>query len=185
MIKKVKDYVLDVNNKYKLEAKDNYDFWENHIKFVVQRSLELAEIYKADKELVEIAALLHDIALMAKVGTKADHHENGALIAVSFLTKLGLKQGKIDRIRNIILHHRSSKNAENIEETCVCDADILAHFDSAGNATYPNSFVKTVEEVRAWLMKDYDDLSEQTKNLLGDKLKNKIDNICDSVAKSL
>ena len=66
MIKKVRDYVLEINQKYKDEAEDKYDFWDNHIKFVVQRSLELAEIYKADKELVEIGALLHDIALMSR-----------------------------------------------------------------------------------------------------------------------
>ena len=186
MIKKVRDYVLGINQKYKDEAEDKYDFWDNHIKFVVQRSLELAEIYKADKELVEIGALLHDIALMSKVGTKADHHENGALIAVEFLTKLGLNQTKIDRIRNIILHHRSSKNAENIEETCVCDADILAHFDSANNIIInAKKRGKTPEDIRPWLMKDYNDLSEQTKERLGEDLKKKIDNICDTVAKSL
>ena len=186
MIKKVRDYVLGINQKYKDEAEDKYDFWDNHIKFVVQRSLELAEIYKANKELVEIGSLLHDIALMSKVGTKADHHENGALIAVEFLTKLGLNQAKIDRIRNIILHHRSSKNAENIEETCVCDADILAHFDSANNIII-NAIKrgKTPEDIRPWLMKDYNDLSEQTKERLGEDLKKKIDNICDTVAKNL
>ena len=186
MIKKVRDYVLEINQKYKDEAEDKYDFWDNHIKFVVQRSLELAEIYKADKELVEIGSLLHDIALLSNVGTKADHHENGALIAVEFLTKLGLNQAKIDRIRNIILHHRSSKNAENIEETCVCDADILAHFDSANNIIInAKKRGKTPEDIRPWLMKDYNDLSEQTKERLGEDLKKKIDNICDTVAKSL
>ena len=186
MIKKVRDYVLEINQKYKDEAEDKYDFWDNHIKFVVQRSLELAEIYKADKELVEIGSLLHDIALLSNVGTKADHHENGALIAVEFLTKLGLNQAKIDRIRNIILHHRSSKNAENIEEVCVCDADILAHFDSANNIIInAKKRGKTPEDIRPWLMKDYNDLSEQTKERLGEDLKKKIDNICDTVAKSL
>ena len=58
-----------------------------HIKYVVRESIKLAKTYDADLEIVELAALLHDIALVAKVGTKADHHSNGAIIAKELLQK--------------------------------------------------------------------------------------------------
>lgn len=36
----------------------------------------------------------------------------------------------MDRVIGCVINHRSSKNATNIEELCVADADILAHFDN-------------------------------------------------------
>ena len=59
----IKEELLKRTNKAKKE--DNFDFWEEHIKYVVKNALELAEAYKADKEIVELGALLHDIAMPA------------------------------------------------------------------------------------------------------------------------
>ena len=66
---------------YKEQDEGHYDFWENHLKYVYDEAVKLAEKYKADLEIVKLGALLHDIALVSKVGTKADHHENGKKIA--------------------------------------------------------------------------------------------------------
>lgn len=126
----IKKEVLKINEAFKSQDNDKYDFWENHIKFVVEESLKLAEAYGADKEIVEIGAMLHDIALMSRVGTKADHHINGAKVAEQILNKFKVDENKKQRILGCVLHHRTSKNAENIEELCVADADILAHFDN-------------------------------------------------------
>ena len=170
-IKQVKNEILK-RNKWYLEKIDNYDFWNNHIKFVVDEALKLASVYGADKEIVELGALLHDIALVSNIGTKADHHIQGAKIAEEILTNLKYPQDKREKVVNCVLHHRSSKNAENIEELCVCDGDILAHFDNI-----PNAFVVGVkkhnfskpEQFKAWLAGDYDDLSEQTKIAFKDR----------------
>lgn len=170
-IKQVKNEILK-RNKWYLEKIDNYDFWNNHIKFVVDEALKLASVYGADKEIVELGALLHDIALISNIGTKADHHIQGAKIAEEILTNLKYPQDKREKVVNCVLHHRSSKNAENIEELCVCDGDILAHFDNI-----PNAFVVGVkkhnfskpEQFKAWLAGDYDDLSEQTKIAFKDR----------------
>lgn len=67
---------------------------------------------------------------MLKVGTRADHHINGAEIAEKLLKDFNYPNEKIIKLKNIVLHHRSSKNAETIEELCVADADIMAHFDN-------------------------------------------------------
>ena len=59
----IKEELLKRTNSVKEE--DKYDFWEDHIKYVVKNALELADAYNADKEIVELGALLHDIAIMA------------------------------------------------------------------------------------------------------------------------
>jgi len=131
LVKKIEDYVIRINKTY-VENPDNnkYDYYNEHIKYVVKNSLDLAKEYHADPETVEIGALLHDIAMMLKVGTKTDHHVNGAEIAEKLLKELKYPVEKIEKVKNIILHHRSSKNAQNVEELCVADADIIAHFDN-------------------------------------------------------
>ena len=109
---------------------DNFNFWEQHIKYVVKEAINLAEKYNADKEIVELGALLHDVALIANVGTKADHHINGMLISQKILKRLNYPQSKMDRVLGCVKNHRKSQNTTNIEELCVADADILAHYDN-------------------------------------------------------
>ena len=47
----------------KSKEKDGYDFWNEHIKYVVENGIELAKKYGEDIEIVELGALLHDIAM--------------------------------------------------------------------------------------------------------------------------
>ncbi len=168
LIKNIKDEVLDLNEKYKKSAEDGYDFWENHVKHVVKESLLLAEKYGADKEIVEIAAMLHDIALMSNVGTKADHNVNGAKIAEEILSKYNVEKSKKERIVGCVLHHRASKYAENIEELCVADADIIAHFDNIPmiffkSFTWGKMTLNDKDKLIQGFQNDYEDLSERSK----------------------
>lgn len=175
IIEQIKNELLQLNQKYIIEAEDGYDFWNNHIKHVVSESVKLAKEYGANLEIVELAALLHDIALVAKIGAKADHHTNGANIANELLKKYNYPQDKADRVLNCIIKHRSSKNATNLEELCVADADIIAHFYNI-----PNSFVLGVkkfgfsksEDFITWFVADYNDLSEKTKITFKDRFNN-------------
>lgn len=176
IIEQVKNEVLRRNQEY-VEKVDSYDFWNNHIKFVLDEALKLASVYGADKEIVELGAILHDIALVSNVGTKADHHTNGAKIAEEILTNLNYPQDKKERVVNCVLHHRSSKNAENIEELCVCDGDILAHFDNIPMIFF-KSFTMgkmTLNDMGVFIQgfqKDFDDLSDRTKETFKDKYEN-------------
>ncbi len=175
LVDDIRNEVLKINECFKKEDDEHYDFWNNHIKFVVKESLILAEKYNADKEIVELGAMLHDIALMSKVGTKADHHENGAKIARSLLEKYKVLPSKIDKILGCVLHHRASKNAENIEELCVADADILAHFDNIPMCLFSFSkrfTLNDIQEIKTLFEKDFDDLSENTKILFRPKYEN-------------
>ncbi len=160
--------VKEAIQEYKNNASDHYDFWEEHIKYVYMEAIDLANKYGADIEIVALGALLHDIALIKKVGTRADHHINGEILARDILTKYNYPQEKQDRVLKCVLNHRSSKNATSNEELCVCDSDIIAHFDnipmlinSAKRNNVPED--KIIDYLKEVFEKDYNDLSDRTK----------------------
>lgn len=183
MIKKIKKEVLKEIEKYKKQSEDHYDFWNEHIKYVYNESIILAKKYNADIEIVKLGALLHDMALVKKVGDRKDHHINGEKIAREILSKYDYDKERLERVCACVYNHRSSKNAKTIEEICVCDADVIAHFDNIPmlfNSAYNRNGLN-LNEVREWMLdvfeKDYDDLSPKTKELFKDRY----DLICEVV----
>ena len=169
IIDRVKEYVLQQIKEYKENSKDNYDFWNEHIKYVYKESIKLAKEYNADIEIVSLGALLHDIALINKVGDRKDHHINGEVIAKEILERFDYDEDKLNRVLKRVYNHRSSKNSESIEEKCVADADILAHFDNIP-MLFNSAFIRNnipLNEIRTWMKecfeKDYNDLSDRTK----------------------
>ena len=185
IIEEVKKYVLEQIEEYKNNAEDHYDFWNEHIKYVYKESLDLADKYGADKEIVALGALLHDIALINKVGDRKDHHINGEKIAREILDNLNYNESKKERVLKCVYNHRSSKNATSIEEICVCDADVLAHFDNIP-MLFNSAFVRnkvSLNDINDWMKEvfehDYNDLSDRTKELF----KNKYKQICEIVLK--
>ena len=179
-----KNEIVVLNGKFMMEAVDKYNFWEEHIKYVVQEALALAEKYNADAEIVELAALLHDVALIAKVGTREDHHINGAKIAEAMLSKNDYPKEKIDKVKKCVFNHRSSKNGSDAEDICIADADILAHFDNIpmlfntvmnnvwGDKSEKNtSLTELRNKMRKIFEHDYNDLSEKTKLHFNDRYK--------------
>lgn len=181
LVDSVEKYVKKQIEEYKEFSLDHYDFWEEHVKYVYDESMLLAGFYGADKEIVALGALLHDIALINRVGEKKDHHINGEIIARGILTKFNYDEKKKERVLKCIYNHRSSNNAQSIEELCVADADILAHFDNVQmllNIAYNKEHLNG-REAKEWLKealeKDYNDLSVKTK----EKYRNKYKKICD------
>lgn len=168
IICKVQAEITVRNDKYMSEVQD-YDFWQEHISLVIKNSLELADKFGADREIVELGSLLHDISLVSNIGSKIDHHEQGAKIAVELLKQYGYPEDKIERVRKCVLNHRSSLNSTSIEETCVADGDILAHFDNL-SMIFQVAFVLNklnLNEAKKFisksLEKDFNDLSPKTK----------------------
>lgn len=175
IVENIKKYVQNQCEEYKNNASDHYDFWNEHIKYVYEESIKLAISYNADKEIVSLGALLHDIALVNKVGDRKDHHINGEKIAKELLEKENYDSNKLERVLKCIYNHRSSKNAKSIEEMCVADADVLAHFDNIPmlfNSAYNRNNLN-LNEVREWMRnvfeEDYNDLSDKTKELFKDR----------------
>ena len=74
----------------------------------------------------------------------------------------------MNRVLKCVYNHRSSKNATSNEELCVCDADIVAHFDNIPmliNSAKRNNVQedKIIDYLKEVFEKDYNDLSDRTK----------------------
>ena len=113
--------------------------------------------------------------MIRKIGDKKTHHINGKIIAEEILSKYSYPVEKMNRVLGCVYNHRSSKNGTTLEELCVADADILAHFDNIPmlfNSAYNRCNVN-LNEIREWMKnafeKDYNDLSEKTKESFKDR----------------
>ncbi len=178
IVEKIKEELL--NRCEKSKQKDGYDFWNEHIKYVVENAVELAKKYGADVEIVELGALLHDIAMPSEYGEREKHHIYGAEIAEQLLTDVNYPQDKIEKVKNCVLNHRGSKDRprNTIEEQCVADADVMAHFDcipSLFELAYKEknlSISEGKEFVKKKLERDFYKLSETSKELLKERYEN-------------
>ena len=178
IIDEVKKYLFKKIEEYKNSSADNYDFWNEHIKYVYEESIELAKKYNANIEVVSLGALLHDIALICNVGDKKDHHINGEKLASQILDRFNYSGEMKERVLKCVYNHRSSKNAESVEELCVADADILAHFYNIPmvfHLAFNKQKVK-FNDAKTWIQdnfeKDYNDLSDRTKKIFEKKYRN-------------
>lgn len=142
-----------------------------HILAVVKNAEILAEEYGADKEIVIIAAWLHDIASITDYSLYELHHIHGAEMAYDILKEYGYDDNKISLVQECIRNHRGSIALEksSMEELCVADADAISHFDSVPSLLYL-AYVKRglgMEEgkefVKDKLMRSFQKLSARSK----------------------
>ncbi len=169
IVEEIKEELLRRNKN--THEKDGYDFWEDHIKHVFNNATELAIKYDADLEIVQLAALLHDISMVSYIGPREEHHIYGANIAEELLAERNYPKEKIEKVKSCILKHRASKDMprNTIEEKIIADADVLAHFDAipslfslAFNEMGLNLHDGT-EFVKEKLKRDYNKLSDVIK----------------------
>lgn len=85
-----------------------------HIAAVVKNAEILAEKYGAEKEVVMIAAWLHDVASVTDYSLYELHHIHGAEMAYDILTEYGYDSEKIPLVQACIRNHRGSVNLEKI-----------------------------------------------------------------------
>ena len=148
-----------------------YSMYEEHIKYVVKNAKELAIKYNADIEIVELAALLHDIAVVSGVGVREEHHINGSIIAEELLTKYNYPKERIETIKSCILKHSADIECkrESLEEEIIADADAMSHFDYIPGLFFVaykrrNLDIKDATNwVKKKLEKDYNKLSDRAK----------------------
>lgn len=170
IIEQVREKVKCESAKYK--KKYNYDYWEEHVRYVVEYSTKLAEMYEADSEIVEIASILHDIAKIKEKGKEDEHDIVGAKIAGEILKELNFDLKKIERVQSCILNHSCNFGKPNIiEDICVCDGDILASlynptiFYYLAYKEYNFNYEEGKEYVKKSLTKKCEKLSDKTKEL--------------------
>lgn len=178
IVSKIKEEVIKRSIEH--EKKTGYNYFENHIKYVVKNAVELAKRYGADVEVVELGALLHDIAAVSDYGPIEEHNVYGEKLADELLSKLNYDENKKELVKKCVLNHRSSTklNRNTIEEKCVADADVIAHFDRIPDLfslAYKDRGM-TIEEgalyVKGKLERDYNKLSDETKILLKERFEN-------------
>lgn len=150
-----------------------------HIEAVVKNVALLADKYHADKEVVMIAAWLHDVASITDYALYEMHHVHGAEIAYDILKELDYEESKIVLVQKCIKNHRGSVCTEknSIEELCVADADAISHFDSVPSLLYL-AYVERkmgIDEGRQFvkekLERSFQKLSVESKQYYEDKYK--------------
>jgi len=148
-----------------------------HIEAVVKNAEILAEKYNADKEIVMIAAWLHDIASITDYALYEEHHIHGARMAHELLAELSYDESKILMVQNCIVKHRGSVylDKNSVEELCVADADAVSHFDSIPSLLYlayverQMSIEEGIEFVKGKLERSFCKLSKESKEYYKDK----------------
>jgi len=128
IVQKIRDFVEDeCKNPTSKYGREPF-VW--HFTLAVKRAEELADELKADKEVVVLAAWLHDIGSI--VDGRGEHHITGAKIAEDKLKEFGYPAAKIELIKKCILNHRGSRqdSRESLEEKIVAEADAISTFDS-------------------------------------------------------
>ncbi len=158
-------------------AKYGMTAYKHHFIPTVNYAKSLAEKLGADKEIVEIAAWLHDIGSVI-IG-RENHHITGAEIAEKKLKVLKYPEEKIEKIKQCIQNHRGSKEEFNtrnfIEAKIIAEADALSAFDDIAKLFW----VSLVEEketignarksVLTKLKNKYSQLSKEAKEIIKPK----------------
>jgi uncharacterized protein len=128
IIHKIRKFVEEESKKP--TSKYGEEPFEYHFTWVAKYAEELADELGADKEIVVIAAWLHDIGSI--IYGRENHHITGAEIAENKLQELGYPSEKIELVKKCILNHRGSQknNRDSLEEKIVAEADAMSNFDN-------------------------------------------------------
>lgn len=114
----------------KQSSKYGYEPFPSHFIPMVNYAEKLADELGGDKEVILIAAWLHDIGSI--IHGRADHHITGAKIAEEKLKEFQYPDEKIELVKKCILNHRGSQQNErnSIEEQIIAEADVISNFDN-------------------------------------------------------
>jgi len=128
IIQEIKNFVE--NECKKPSSKYGYEPFLFHFVPMVNYAEKLTDELGGDKEIILIAAWLHDIGSI--IHGRKDHHITGAKIVEEKLKELQYPAEKIELVKKCILNHRGSQQNErdSIEEQIIAEADALSSFDN-------------------------------------------------------
>ena len=187
IVNKMQEEIINRSNNFEKQTKgtkDEYNIYKEHIQHVYKYVLLLSKDKNIDKEVLELSALLHDIAMTDITLDRSKHNEYGSVIAEQLLKENNYPEEKIQLVKKCILNH-SSKRKEfrtTEEEKILVDADGLSHFKSINNLYNLAHNVMnlndkdTLKFIQDKLTKDYNEISDELKYLINDKY-NKIMNV--------
>ena len=131
--KKIRQEVKRLVKKACYSANNNFSYttWRYHIIPVASHSLRLGKMLKADLEILELAAYLHDYAGILNYRLYKKHHLHGAQLAGKILDELNFSQEKIKKVQECIISHRGSVKLKHKSK----EAKILASADAMSHVT--------------------------------------------------
>ncbi len=165
------------------KSEDNifgYEIWTYHIAIVVKYAKLLAYKLGADKEIVELAALLHDYASVKDKSMYEEHHVFGAIEAERILKDYKYDEVKIEKVKECILQHRGSVTLEKTtkEAICIASADAMAHIDQVPSLLHLAYCKKKldVDEGADWvfnkIQRSWNKLCPEAKEIIKEKYEN-------------
>lgn len=130
----MKGKILTEAKKYFIDARGSHDF--DHVERVRQMALHIGKKEKAELEIVELAAILHDVSRKSQdeKNGEIDHSKHGAETARKILEKYKIPEKKISQIIHCIEAHRFRGNTKpkTIEAKVLFDADKLDSIGAIG-----------------------------------------------------
>lgn len=149
--------------------------FEHHFVPTHKYAKQLAEKLKADLEIVELAAWLHDIGSI--ICGRENHHITGAEIAEGKLKEANYPQERLEKVKKCILNHRGSvlNNKTSIEEQIIADADAMSAFDHIEGlfrAAYVSENLRqeqAKESVKQKIINSWNKISPEAKEIVKNK----------------
>ncbi len=105
--------------KTRIKKDGSTDTYLKHVLGGMEYALQLSEKYGADKFIVSIAALLHDV----RDDAGKEHATEGAKTAREFLSRFDIRKEDKEKIIKCIEMHPGKSEANTIEEQVIQDAD--------------------------------------------------------------
>lgn len=124
IVQKIKNFVESECKKP--NSKYGYDPYLFHFIPTIEYTEKLVDELGGDKEIVLLAAWLHDIGSM--IHGRENHHITSAKIATEKLKEFDYPQEKIKKVKDCILSHRGSQKikSKTIEAQILIEADALS-----------------------------------------------------------
>ena len=142
-----------------------------HVAAVRKYALWLARIYNADKFVVEVAALLHDVAADAD----ATHAAEGAKVSRRFLPKFDVPDEIKEKIAKAIETHSIACKSVAIEQQIIRDADGLGFIEDYFKWFFENLKKRfPLEEARKQSIEKTESMVDKIKTPEGAKLAKKL-----------
>jgi len=130
-----------------------------HVRQIRPIAQELAEKEGADKEVVDVAVLFHDVGKTVK---GKGHHIRSEKTAREFLEKEGLDKDFVEKVCDAIRRHSApwggDKKPETIEDEVVFDADMIQQLGPFGIAKHFEDykelpFIEMTEKIKTTLQR--------------------------------
>jgi HD superfamily phosphodiesterase len=103
-----------------------------HALEVTSHALRIQAVEGGDREVVTMASLLHDVGIKPaeeRYKSSAGRYQEklGPPVAEKILKELGVEEGKIATVRELIAHHHTPGKITTKEFACLWDADMVVN----------------------------------------------------------